>query len=212
MARSYRPTFVGRLRDRTMTFMLTKGVGPPGICLLTVPGRKTGIPRTTPVAPLENDDGRWLVAPYGPDGWARNARAAGKVTLHRGRTSESLAVTELRAVEAAPILRRYLAEHPRTVGAYFDVDKDASLEDFAAEAAPASGLPAPGFVTLRRGRGFRRCGRRRNSRVRSTGEAARMTASATSRSASAQIAFRRADPSRGRRPLSSRTAASPDRR
>jgi hypothetical protein len=38
-------------------------------------------------------------------------------------------------VEAAPILKRYLTEHPHTVGAYFDVVKDAPLEDFAAEAA-----------------------------------------------------------------------------
>jgi deazaflavin-dependent oxidoreductase (nitroreductase family) len=135
MARTYRSTFFGRLRDRVMAFMLRRGAAPPGLYLLTVPGRKTGIPRTTPVAPLENDEGRWLVAPYGPDGWARNARAAGRVTLRRGRTTESLVVTELRAAEAAPILKQYLAEHPFTVGAYFDVDKDAALEDFAAEAA-----------------------------------------------------------------------------
>jgi deazaflavin-dependent oxidoreductase (nitroreductase family) len=145
MARTYRSTFFGRLRDRIMAFMLSKGAAPPGIYLLTVPGRKTGIPRTTPVAPLEDDDGRWLVAPYGPDGWARNARAAGRVTLRRGRTAESFAVTELRAEEAAPILKRYLAEHPRTVGAYFDVDKDAPLEGFTAEAArhPVFRLQAP---------------------------------------------------------------------
>ncbi|GAB2840609.1 nitroreductase family deazaflavin-dependent oxidoreductase [Actinoallomurus bryophytorum] len=135
MARTYRSTFFWRLRDRIITFMLTREMGPPGLYLLTVPGRRTGILRTTPVAPLEDDDGRWLVAPYGPDGWARNARAAGRVTLRRGSTTESLVVTELPAVEAAPILKRYLAEHPRTVGAYFDVDKDASLEEFAAEAA-----------------------------------------------------------------------------
>ncbi|HEY0537505.1 MAG TPA: nitroreductase family deazaflavin-dependent oxidoreductase [Actinoallomurus sp.] len=135
MARTYRSTFFGRLRDRVMAFMLRRGAAPPGLYLLTVPGRKTGIPRTTPVAPLENDEGRWLVAPYGPDGWARNARAAGRVTLRRGRTTESLVVTELQAAEAAPILKQYLAEHPFTVGAYFDVDKDAALEDFAAEAA-----------------------------------------------------------------------------
>lgn len=135
MARTYRPTLFGRLRDRIMAFMLTKGAGPPGIYLLTVPGRRTGTARTTPVAPLEGDDGRWLVAGYGPDGWARNVRAAGRVTLSRGRTTESLVATELPAVAAAPILKRYLAEHPRTVGAYFDVAKDAPLEDFAAEAA-----------------------------------------------------------------------------
>jgi deazaflavin-dependent oxidoreductase (nitroreductase family) len=134
MARTYRPTFSGRLRDRLMGFMLSKGVGPPGIYLLTVPGRRTGIPRTTPVAPLEDAEGRWLVAGYGPDGWARNVRAAGHVTLSRGAKSESLAATELDAAEAAPILRRYLAEHPFTVGAYFDVKKNAAIEEFEAEA------------------------------------------------------------------------------
>jgi deazaflavin-dependent oxidoreductase (nitroreductase family) len=117
-----------------MTFMLRKGIGPPGLYLLTVPGRKTGIPRTAPVAPLEDGADRWVIAPYGPDGWARNARAAGRVTLSRGRTAETYDAIELEPVEAAPVLKRYLTEHPRTVGPYFDVDKDAGLEDFAAEA------------------------------------------------------------------------------
>jgi hypothetical protein len=57
------------------------------------------------------------------------------VTLSRGRTVATFAATELTPAEAAPILRRYLAEHPRTVGAYFDVRKDDALEDFAAEAS-----------------------------------------------------------------------------
>jgi deazaflavin-dependent oxidoreductase (nitroreductase family) len=117
-----------------MAFMLRKGAGPPGLYLLTVPGRKTGIPRTTPVAPLQDSHGRWLVAPFGPDGWARNARAAGQVTLSRGRTAKTFTAAELSPVEAAPILKRYLAEHPRTVGAYFDAGKDSTLEEFAAEA------------------------------------------------------------------------------
>ncbi|MFD0690113.1 nitroreductase family deazaflavin-dependent oxidoreductase [Actinomadura fibrosa] len=135
MARIYRSTALGRLRDRIITSLLRKGVGPPGLYLLTVPGRKTGIPRTTPVAPHEDGGTRWLVAPYGPDGWARNARAAGRVTLTRGRTVESFTVVELGPEEAAPVLKRYLAEHPRTVGPYFDVSADADLKDFAAEAA-----------------------------------------------------------------------------
>ncbi len=134
MARTYRPTMLGHLRDRMMTFMLSRGIGPPGLYLLTVSGRKTGIPRTTPVAPLEDREGRWLVAPFGADGWARNARATGRVTLSRGRNAVIYTATELGPTEAAPILKRYLAEHPRTVGAYFDVDKNDPLEDFAAEA------------------------------------------------------------------------------
>jgi deazaflavin-dependent oxidoreductase (nitroreductase family) len=134
MARTYRPTPFGRLRDRLMSFMLSKGVGPPGLYLLTVPGRKTGIPRTVPVAPLEDREGHWLVAPFGPGGWVRNARAAGRVTLSRGRDAETFATTELGPAEAAPVLKRYLSSHPRTVGAYFDVGKDGALEEFAAEA------------------------------------------------------------------------------
>jgi hypothetical protein len=73
------------------------------------------------------------VAGLGPGGWARSVRAAGRVTLSRGRTTETFTATELGPVEAAPHLKRYLAEHPRTVGAYFDVGKDGALADFAAE-------------------------------------------------------------------------------
>jgi deazaflavin-dependent oxidoreductase (nitroreductase family) len=135
MAKSYRPSSLGRLRDGLMAFALRKGVGPPGIYLLTVAGRKTGTPHSTPVAPHEDGGERWLVAPYGEVGWVRNARAAGRVTLQRGKKIETLTATELSAAEAAPVLKRYLAEHPRTVGAYFDAGKDASLEEFAAEAA-----------------------------------------------------------------------------
>ena|SRR5436305_475920 len=72
-----------------MTFPLRKGAGPPGLCLLTVPGRKTGIPRTTPVAPVQDREGRWLVAGFGPGGQAPSVRAAGRVTLSRGRTTEA---------------------------------------------------------------------------------------------------------------------------
>jgi deazaflavin-dependent oxidoreductase (nitroreductase family) len=133
MARTYRPTTFRRLRDRLMGYALRKGYAPPGLYLLTVTGRKTGIPRTAPVSPLEDGEGRWLVAPYGPDGWVRNARAAGKVTLSRGSTVETYVATELEPAEAAPILKRYVSEHPLTVAPYFDTKKDAPVDDFAAE-------------------------------------------------------------------------------
>src|SRR5438046_10652503 len=109
MARTYRPTTLGRLRDRMMTFMLSRGIGPPGLYLLTVSGRKTGIPRTTPVAPLEDRERCWLVAPVVADGWARNARATGRVTLSRGRTAGISTSTEPRPAEPAPVLKRHPA-------------------------------------------------------------------------------------------------------
>ena len=49
--------------------------------LLTVRGRKSGLPRTTPVNLIEYQGRRWLVAPYGEVAWVRNVRAAGEVEL-----------------------------------------------------------------------------------------------------------------------------------
>jgi F420H(2)-dependent quinone reductase len=47
------------------------------IHLLTVPGRRTGQPHTTPVSPLTVDGHRYVVAGLPQSGWVRNARAAG---------------------------------------------------------------------------------------------------------------------------------------
>jgi hypothetical protein len=74
-----------------------------------------------------------LVAPYGEGGWVRNARAAGRVTLSRGGRSERVAIFEVQPAEAAPVLRRYVAQVPITKP-YFDVGPDSSLDAFLAEA------------------------------------------------------------------------------
>ena len=137
MAKTFRPTAGDRIANAVIGSLLRVGVGPGFLRLLTVTGRTTGQPRTTPVAPVQTDRGRWLVAPYGEVGWVRNARAAGRVTLRRGRTSETLAATEVSPGEAVPVLREYLALKPvRTrVQPYFDVTPESSDEEFAADAA-----------------------------------------------------------------------------
>jgi deazaflavin-dependent oxidoreductase (nitroreductase family) len=65
--------------------LLRRGVpiGPNG--LLTVPGRKTGQPRTTPVAVIEWQGRRWVWAPWGEVQWVKNLRAAkhATVTAHK---------------------------------------------------------------------------------------------------------------------------------
>jgi len=109
------------------------GLGPKDTYLLTVPGRRTGKPYTTPVTLVQTGEGRWLVAPYGAVSWVRNARAAGRVTLRRGNRTEEAAVTEVDARAAAPVLQRYLAAI-RIVRPYFDVTPDSPVEDFVAEA------------------------------------------------------------------------------
>jgi deazaflavin-dependent oxidoreductase (nitroreductase family) len=109
------------------------GFAPKGTYVLTVPGRMTGRPRSTPVTAVE-DDGRWLVAPYGAVGWVRNVRAAREVELARAGRRERFGVDEVGPDQAAPILRRYLRQ-VAVVRPYFAVGPDAPLDRFAAEAA-----------------------------------------------------------------------------
>jgi deazaflavin-dependent oxidoreductase (nitroreductase family) len=116
-----------------MRLLLRLGPAPRTTVLLTVPGRRSGRPRSTPVTLVEEDGQRWLVAPYGPVGWVHNARIAGRVQLSRGRRSETVRVKELAPEAAAPILKAYLERVPIT-RPYFDVTPDAPLAAFAAEA------------------------------------------------------------------------------
>ena len=137
MAKTYRPGGGDRVANAVLGSLLRVGLGPSFMRLLTVTGRTTGKPRTTPVVPVQTDRGRWLVAPYGEVGWVRNARAAGTVTLRRGRTSETLAATEVSPADAVPVLREYLALKlvRKRVQPYFDVTPESSDEAFTADAA-----------------------------------------------------------------------------
>ncbi len=133
MAKSYRQTPLRRFANILMRLLLRLDLAPRTTVLLTVPGRRSGTPRSTPVNLVEEDGQRWLVAPYGPVGWVHNARAAGQVKLSRGRRSETVRVEELAPEGAAPILKAYLERVPIT-RPYFDVSPDAPLEAFVTEA------------------------------------------------------------------------------
>jgi deazaflavin-dependent oxidoreductase (nitroreductase family) len=134
MARTYRLTPARRAVNVLVRGLLRIGIAPRGMVLLTVVGRRSGAPRTTPVSLVESDAGqRWLVAPYGAVGWVLNARAAGKVRLGRGRRSENLDIDEVGPEEAAGVLRTYLRD-VRVVRPFFDVASDSPDDAFAAEA------------------------------------------------------------------------------
>jgi deazaflavin-dependent oxidoreductase (nitroreductase family) len=133
MAKSYRLTPLRRIANVLMRLLLRLGLAPRTTVLLTVPGRRSGTPRSTPVTLVEEDGQRWLVAPYGPVGWVRNARAAGQVELSRGGRSETVHVQELAPEAAAPILKAYVERVPIT-RPYFDAAPDAPLAAFAAAA------------------------------------------------------------------------------
>jgi deazaflavin-dependent oxidoreductase (nitroreductase family) len=133
LAATYRLGPTRRLVNALIRGLLRLGLGPPRTYLLTVPGRRTGRPFTTPVTLVESVGRRWLVAPYGEVAWVRNTRAAGRVTLARGRRVEMLTAVPLGPADSAPVLRQYIREVPIT-RPYFDVRPDSPLEAFAAEA------------------------------------------------------------------------------
>ena len=133
MAQTYQLTRPRRLINVVIRRLILLGLGGRHTYLLTVRGRKTGHLHSTPVTLVE-DGGRWLVAPYGDVGWVRNARAAGTVTLRRGRRSETVQIEEVGPAEAAPVLREYLRRVAIT-RPFFDAGVDSPLEAFEAEAS-----------------------------------------------------------------------------
>jgi deazaflavin-dependent oxidoreductase (nitroreductase family) len=119
--------------ENTIMSALTRAGLVPRSYLLTTRGRTTGRPRTNPVVPVEHGGRRWLVAPYGPVSWVRNARVAGRVSLTRRRHTRDYTIREASPGEAGPVLKRYVRLAP-SARPYFQATKDSPAEDFAAEA------------------------------------------------------------------------------
>ena len=63
--------------------------------LITVPGRKTGIPRTTALAIVNVDGRRWVWSPWGEVNWVQNLRAAGRATVTFRRQEGAVSAVEL---------------------------------------------------------------------------------------------------------------------
>ena len=133
MARTYEVKPMTRFVNRIMQSLLRLNIGPANTYLLTVKGRKSGKPHSTPVTLVEEGSGRWLVAPYGAVGWVRNARVGGQVALTRGSRSETVSITKLGAAESAPVLKWYITRVPIT-RPYFDVTPTSPVDAFEAEA------------------------------------------------------------------------------
>jgi deazaflavin-dependent oxidoreductase (nitroreductase family) len=74
------------------------------VLLLTVAGRKTGVPHTVPVAYVERDGAYYLAATAGGQPkepqWIRNLRAASTATIEVGRDSKLVSVEVLRGPES----------------------------------------------------------------------------------------------------------------
>jgi deazaflavin-dependent oxidoreductase (nitroreductase family) len=105
--------------------------------LVTIRGRTSGLPRTTPIAVLEVSGRRWVWAPWGEVHWVRNLRSAGRATIDvRGR-KEEVTATELDPAARVAFFRDVLGPFARRIplGVWFVRLVDGVDLNHAAEAA-----------------------------------------------------------------------------
>lgn len=120
--------------NRVMMAVQRLGIPTGPALVLTVPGRKSGRPRSTPMTPFDFQGGLYVVAGYPGADWAANARAAGTGTLSQGRRSREVKIVELTAEEARPVLRQFSVKVP--VGVAFakrsGLVRDGTADEFEA--------------------------------------------------------------------------------
>src|SRR5262249_13000478 len=109
--------------------------------LITVRGRKSGQPRTTPVTMIENAGRRGLISPFGEVNWVRNLRKSGHATITvRGRR-EDFTATELSYSEAVEFIRDVLAPHARRIPIGAWIVRNLDKIDFDNPEEAAKGRP-----------------------------------------------------------------------
>ena len=98
-----------------LKFLLSAGIplGPNG--LITIRGRTSGLPRTTPVAIISVSGRRWVWAPWGEVHWVRNLRAAGRATLKARGRAEEVGATELDPTQRVGFFRDVLGPLARSI-------------------------------------------------------------------------------------------------
>lgn len=112
-----RPPWWLKYVNKVMIGLNKLGVGgDKGPVVLTVTGRKSGKPRSTPVTPMTVDGHRYIVGGLPKGDWAANARAAGEATVHQGRKDQRVRVVEIPVEQARPLLRQFPVLVPTGVG------------------------------------------------------------------------------------------------
>ena len=100
------------LKPMNKIFMVVMRLGIPFAgtekpVVLTVPGRKSGKPRSTPITPFTVDGKRYVVGGFPGADWVRNVRAADIAIVTQGRHSEPVRMAELAPDDARPLLRAF---------------------------------------------------------------------------------------------------------
>jgi hypothetical protein len=93
--------------NRVIMALQRLGLAVGSMHVLSVPGRRSRVFRSTPVSLLTVDNRRYIVAGLDDADWVLNARAAGRGMLRRGRTEEHVSLAEIPVEDRAPILREF---------------------------------------------------------------------------------------------------------
>ncbi len=131
MAATYRLSFFRKVINFLIRTGLRFGIGEKNTRMLTVAGRKSGKPMSTPVTLVVEGERQWIVAPYGERQWVKNLRASGTATLSRGRTTRPISVREVSHEEAVPVMRAYI-QRVGVTRSYWEVGANASDEELLA--------------------------------------------------------------------------------
>src|SRR2546427_9738611 len=113
--------FTRHVFNRIVRGLTRLGISVWGSRVLEVRGRKSGLPRQTPVNLLTFNGRQYLVSPRGETEWVRNVRAdGGKLDLLLGRRREHRTAHELPDDQKTEILRAYLRRWKPEVGVFFE--------------------------------------------------------------------------------------------
>jgi deazaflavin-dependent oxidoreductase (nitroreductase family) len=105
------------------TFVMAHIVNPVlkfiGSPTLTVRGRRSGLPITTPLAPFDFEGARYLVGGGGETQWVRNLRAAGEGQLRMGGKHQDFRTVEIQGPERDRIVTAYRTSMGRRFERHF---------------------------------------------------------------------------------------------
>ena len=102
--------------NKVLMAAMKTGFMKDGPLVLTVTGRKSGQPRSTPITPFEVDGRRYVVGGFPGADWVRNAQANPDAVLVRGKVREPVRMVELPEEQARPLLRQFPVLVPTGVG------------------------------------------------------------------------------------------------
>jgi hypothetical protein len=113
---SKKPSFPWWLKyaNRVVILLNRLGLSIGTMHILSIPGRKTGKMRSTPLSVLRVNGRRYILTGM-ETGWVKNARGAGWGMLSYGRKKERVRLIELPVEERPVILREFPVQVPHGV-------------------------------------------------------------------------------------------------